>query len=164
LRRRAAEGIGHPAWPLSTTRKKPRLLGGEQSPRRTSRMASCRVLASMATIEAGGSCHGAQENGHCAGRLCGRHALTDIASRRLLGAERMRRYRARRPLRLGCIRMEIRDAENVDTRNERYTHDSALCRTQCGARSKVTGCKTYGLLPRTTACGASVRHYPGAPE
>ena len=57
-------------------------------------MASRRMLASLVSRETGRSRPGIEGNGHR--RLVGAITLTDIASRRSLARERMRRHRRRR--------------------------------------------------------------------
>jgi hypothetical protein len=59
-------------------------------------MASRRMLASLVSTETEGSQYGAEESGLSLRRLVGAITLTDIASRRSLARERMRRHRRRR--------------------------------------------------------------------
>ena len=66
-------------------------------------MASRRMLASLVSTETGRSRPGIEGNGHSPWRLVGAITLTDIASRRSLARERMRRHRRRREAGQRCV-------------------------------------------------------------
>jgi hypothetical protein len=72
-------------------------------------MASRRMLASMVSTETGRSRPGIEGNGHSPWRLVGAITLTDIASRRSLARERMRRHRRRREAGQQCVTLTLHE-------------------------------------------------------
>jgi hypothetical protein len=72
-------------------------------------MASRRMLASLVSTETGRSRPGIEGNGHNPWRLVGAITLTDIASRRSLARERMRRHRRRREAGQQCVTLTLHE-------------------------------------------------------
>jgi hypothetical protein len=100
-------------------------------------MASRRVLASLVSTETGRSRPGIEGNGHRPRRLVGAISLTDIASRRSLARERMRRHRRRRAAGQQCITLTLHEYQvwglvacgflGKDQRQNREAVAEALC-------------------------------------